>query len=449
MPADDVNAAVLGADGGRRRLLARLGHEALEPIEAFLGQTLAYESGHPASLQNFIHWIGMTGQELKRDPENAQDAVRVATVHGAKGLEAPIVFIADAGPHGAPRRGCLLWSTGHGEGRGELPFWRAAKAAREPWTAGLAEIDERRECEERRRLLYVALTRARDRLYLAGWEGKRTNGEEPCWHELVRRALDAADGVERVKARLRAGWEGETLRHCCGVPAAGEPMARPKPLPAAPLPGWARSDAPSETGSLRPLAPSRLDADEPAPISPAGADGAKRFRIGLLVHKLFQLVPSLPEGKRVGAVERFLATAAGDLPAEVRSRVRDQVLAVLGEPDLAPVFAEGARAEQAIAGVVGGIAVAGQIDRLAVTAEAVIFVDFKTNRMPPPAPERTPLAYLRQMAAYRALLRRLWPDRDIKAALVWTETCSVTWLPGDLLDPHLSFVGEPSSVGVA
>ena len=106
-------------------------------------------------------------------------------------------------------------------------------------------------------------------------------------------------------------------------------------------------------------------------------------------------------------------------------------------------------AEQAIAGVVGGVAVAGQIDRLAVTAEAIVFVDFKTNRMPPRSPERTPLAYLRQMAAYQALLRRLWPDREIRAALVWTETCSVTWLRADLLDSHLTFVGEHPGTGVA
>ena len=100
MPPFEFYTWVLGADGGRRRLLARLGPDAAEPIEAFLAQTLAYEQGHPASLEGFLHWLGLGSDELKRDPEQARDVVRVTTVHGAKGLEAPIVILADAGPRG-------------------------------------------------------------------------------------------------------------------------------------------------------------------------------------------------------------------------------------------------------------------------------------------------------------------------------------------------------------
>ena len=129
MPPFEFYAWVLGADGGRRRLLARLGPDAVEPIEAFLGQTLAYEQGHPATMEGFLHWLCLGTDELKRDPEKARDVVRVTTVHGAKGLEAPIVFLADAGPRGRSRRGRLLWSDPALDGTGvELPLWRAAKA---------------------------------------------------------------------------------------------------------------------------------------------------------------------------------------------------------------------------------------------------------------------------------------------------------------------------------
>src|SRR5262249_32470354 len=144
------------------RFLARLGREALEPIEAFLGQALAYERGHPASLEGFLHWLELDEQVLKRDPEQAGDALRVMTVHGARGLEAPLVILADAGPHDDPTPGRLLWS---GDG---LPLWRGPEAERPNLVDLACQRDKQLDAEERRRLLYVALTRAKDRLYVTG-----------------------------------------------------------------------------------------------------------------------------------------------------------------------------------------------------------------------------------------------------------------------------------------
>ncbi|MFZ1429164.1 MAG: UvrD-helicase domain-containing protein, partial [Geminicoccaceae bacterium] len=156
MPPFEFYAWVLGADGGRRRMLARLGPDAVEPIEAFLGQTLAYEQGHPAAMEGFLHWLGLDSGVLKRDAEKVRDMVRLATVHGAKGLEAPIVILADAGPRGRSQRGRLLWSEPVADGTGvELPFWRAARANRDGLTERIAQRENARDLEERRRLLYV------------------------------------------------------------------------------------------------------------------------------------------------------------------------------------------------------------------------------------------------------------------------------------------------------
>jgi ATP-dependent helicase/nuclease subunit A len=214
------------------------------------------------------------------------------------------------------------------------------------------------------------------------------------------------------------------------------------------LPCWATRDAADEPMPPRPLAPSRLLGDLPFAGSPSGPrrDG---FRIGLLVHKLLQLVPGLPEAAQAPAIERHLEKAASDLSEKIRRQLRDQVLAVLRHQDLAPVFAPGSRSEQALVGVVDGIAIAGQIDRMAVTESSVILVDFKTNRLPPVSPERTPIAYLRQMATYRALLRLMHPTKFVQAAIVWTETCSITWLPDLLLDLHLAPADERSTTSAA
>lgn len=430
MPPFEFYADVLGRGGGRRRLLERLGPDAAEPVEGLLAQALAYERGHPASLEGFLHWLEMDRQELKRDPETGRDAVRVVTVHGAKGLEAPIVILADAGPHSLPSRSRILWRRDDG-----LPFWRAARSERDAVTERVEAERERRETDERRRLLYVALTRARDRLYVTGWHlAREAAAGEPSWHEIVRRGLSACGAVE-IEHGLGAGFEGKALRLAQGNRPRTEPAAEAEPDARLPLPGWASRDAASEPSPPQPLAPSRLGADEPPAASPGGADAGQRFRFGLHLHKLLQLLPELPPERRADGIRRYLAAAA--VAPDEGQRLERQALAVLGHPDLASAFAPGSRAEQAICGAVGGVAVAGQIDRLAVTPERVLLVDYKTNRRPPRSPADTPVAYLRQMAAYRRLLQHIYPGRPVDAALVWTETGEVARLEPGLLDAHI------------
>jgi ATP-dependent helicase/nuclease subunit A len=451
MPPFEFYTWVLGADRGRHRLLARLGPDAIEPIEAFLGQTLAYEQGHPSSLEGFLHWICMGTDELKRDPEKAHDVVRVTTVHGAKGLEAPVVVLADAGPRGQPRRGRLLWGGSREDALGpELPFWRPAKAERESLTEWLAEQGDERERDERRRLLYVALTRARDRLYVTGWlprrAAKAAEGEadeaaanaDPCWHELVRRALQPMEGVETFDPQLGKGVDGPGLRLRRGVPAAAGEAREAQPARAAePLPAWAEAPAAAEPEPLRLWAPSQLfGADEPPPDSPVGPEAEARYRRGILIHRLLQLLPDVAPDGRAAAAERLLGSLAGDLSQTVRARIALDALDLLARPDLGPLFGPGSRAEQPLCGVVAGQAIVGQVDRLAVTEHAVLMVDYKSHRAPPRTVEGTPSAYLRQLAAYRSLLRAIYPGREVKAALLWTAVPRLDLIPAGLLDRH-------------
>ena len=457
MPPFEFFAWLLGADGGRRRLLARLGPDAIEPIEAFLSQTLAYEQGHPASLQGFLHWICLGADELKRDPEKARDVVRVTTVHGAKGLEAPIVVLADAGPRGQPRRGRLLW--GHAmDGTTELPFWRPSKADREGLTERLAERDDRREREERRRLLYVALTRARDRLYVTGWlprrrgkqpgEDESTDGEaqDASWHELVRKALEPLPDLERFAPELGPSFDGEGLRLRRGAMTVAAP---PAPIDtkadAEPLPAWTALP-PVEAGPepQRLVAASKLALEEePALASPLGNDAMRRR--GILLHRLLQLLPEIAPEQRQGAADRLLSTMAGDLAAPVLAELAQAALGLLARPDLQHLFGPDSRAEQPVAGTVANRVILGQIDRMAVTPSEVLIVDYKSSRSPPLTVAATPVVYLRQLAAYRALLRAIYPDRAVKAALLWTEGPRLDLLPDELLDRHAPAVASPAA----
>ena len=435
LPPFELYTWILGADGGRRRILERLGPEALDPIESFLGQALAYEQGHPASLRGFLAWFRLDEGELKRDPEKAGASVRVSTIHAAKGLEAPIVILADAGPHGVPKRGRVLWGRPDLDDPGyELPFWRPAKGDAEPFTLSLIEADERLDAEEKRRLLYVALTRAAERLIVTGWHdrttakaaatGKNSSKVEGSWHAAVRAALERLPGLERIEAhRLGAAFPGPILRYATGptASAATEPAAPP---PMAALPDWLHRAAPVEPRPPRPLVPSRVFPEPEPPGRQAGAEAARRRRFGTLVHRLLELVPALGPADRPAALDRFLARFAPDLEAEEAGRLRANVLGLLDRTDLAPLFGPGALAEQAIVGLVDELPVSGRIDRLLVTPEEVVAVDFKTGRRP----ATTPAAYVHQMALYRALLARRFPGRRVRCGLVWTETATVEWL---------------------
>jgi ATP-dependent helicase/nuclease subunit A len=328
------------------------------------------------------------------------------TVHGTKGLEAPIVFLAEAGPYQpqeAKDRLVIDPETG-------LPFWRAAAAERDPESRRIAEAIRARQAAERWRLFYVALTRARDRLYVAGW-AKRRATTEGSWHDLVSRGLRHAElepGSIEGSLRLVRGSAGSE-------PA--EPIAgTPEPAPA---PAWLQRPPPAEPPSARLVQPSRETTAALAASSPlATATGDARL-FGTALHRLLHEVAAQPPAERDGFLDGRLAGWPGLLP-ESRSELARQVRGVLELPELAPAFAPGSRSEQPIVGRVGDIVVAGQIDRFAVTDKAIYIVDFKSNRLPPRGAEAMPVAYLRQLAAYAELLLVLYPGRAVRAGIVWT-----------------------------
>jgi ATP-dependent helicase/nuclease subunit A len=423
MPPFELFTRILGPEGGRRRLLQRLGPDAAEPIEAFLAQALAYEEGHPASLEGFVHWLGLDDESLKRDLEQGTDAVRVMTVHGSKGLEAPIVFLAEAGPY-QPQdsKDRLLFDPASG-----LPLWRAAAVERDPESRRITDTIKARQAAERWRLLYVAMTRARDRLYVAGWAKKR-GGADGSWHDVIGRALrqigDVEEAGDRV-VRLTRGIAGSEAR----------PSAAPPRRPAPP-PDWLERPPPAEPRIAQLVQPSRDEAVAVPASSPLAASAGQARLFGTALHRLLHELAAQPVTVRDAVLERRLAGWPG-LDEASRTELTRQVSAVLELPELAPAFAPGSRAEQPIVGRLGGLVIAGQIDRFAITDAAIYLVDFKSNRLPPASPETAPVAYLRQLAAYAALLQALYPGRAARAGLVWTAVPTLMVIPETLLRAHL------------
>lgn len=414
-------AHVLGPLGGKRALLARLGAEAEDPLDEFVSLAMAFERAHPPSLQGFLHWLETGGTEIKRDLEQGgADAVRIMTVHGSKGLQAPVVFLPDTlqMPTQGPR---LLWT---GTPEDEVLLWppRAEMADEVCAAARAARKDERER--EYRRLLYVAMTRAEDRLYVCGWETLKA-AAEGTWYHLIRAGLQpcAATVDDPFLVAEAETEDAAVLRLSCRQDHAVEAKTHAAEAPRLPtLPAWAAQPAPAEPSPPRPLAPSRPEGEEPPARSPlAGGDGLARFRRGKLVHKLLQILPDLPHDRRAAAALRFLKNAGGLDTAQALA-VANEVSDILDAPAFAPLFAPGSRAEVPIVGLIGDSrAISGQVDRLVVTDTEVLVVDYKTNRNPPAAADPVPDIYVRQMAAYRLALACIYPRHRIRCALVWTD----------------------------
>ena len=424
-------AHVLGGWRGRARILARLGPEANDALDEFLNLALDYEQRETPSLQGFLAWLRRAQSEVRRDMELARDEVRVMTVHGAKGLEANTVILADTttDPKGSHPPKLLPLSSG-------AVVWAKRKQDdTDAVTEARTHIDEAAR-DEYRRLLYVAMTRAAERLIVCGTQGDRKI-PDGCWYQLVRDALEG----ECVSEPADDG-AGEVLRYRKGEPEPARAGESDRPVPAVTIPDWLTCDAPKERPVARTITPSSVE-EEVVRRAPAPASAQALLR-GSLTHRLMQSLPDIPAERRRAAVGEFLARSADELPPDECATIAAQVLRLVEHADFGALYAPGSRAEVPIVGRLtlngGEVRVSGQVDRLVVTADEVLIADFKTNRPPPRRIEDVPKPYIRQLALYRALLARLYPHRAIRAALIWTEVPDLMEISASALDAALAQV---------
>jgi ATP-dependent helicase/nuclease subunit A len=417
----------------RQRLYTRMGAEGEDAADAFLAEALAAEGRGAKDMETFIAAVSRSEIEVKREAEDTARAgrgeVRVMTVHGAKGLEAPIVILPDTSARATDRGGPLMETEDGG-------FLWAPRAAEDcPATAAARERRALAAERESSRLLYVALTRARDRLILCGVESQKHRYER-SWRDYMQRAFDELPIHPFALAGGGEGWRYGLVP----VPAAA---AGPSAHVAFGEPAWLRTLAPRESAIARYASPSALDesARTPAPSPLAVVAGLGRFRRGEIIHRLLQLLPDLPQEQRLSAALRWLSRER-DLSAAQRAEMADAALGVLGDRRFAAVFGPGSKAEVALAGTARRIRISGRVDRLVVGDGRVLVVDFKTNRPAPTHVEDADEAYLRQMALYVVLLREVFPGRTVEAALVWTDGPKLMPVPDVLMEGALAGLAD-------
>ncbi|ACK50377.1 double-strand break repair helicase AddA [Methylocella silvestris BL2] len=430
-------ASLLGEDQGRRAIEGRLGVEAVDAVDEFLRLALAHEAEPAPSLAGFLADFETVQREVRRDMESGGDVVRVMTVHAAKGLEAKIVFLPDTCGGLSAQHDPSVFALEETHLGAAPVVWSPRKA--EDCDKAAAARKRLRELaeDEYRRLLYVALTRAEERIYICGFHGAK-KPPELCWANMIEATL--APTLQQAPAF----WNVEEFvlrRLSPGADLAVQETAAPVEGGSLIAPGWlSRRLDPLE----EPAAPMRPSSALAASDRRADAAGRREaLQLGSLTHILLQYLPDQPVEARARAGLAYLAVRAKGLDEAAHERLLQAALAVIAAPQLEPLFGAGSRAEVAVAGKIalpGGasVDVIGRIDRLGLSEGEVWVADFKTGA--PPAPGEVPQSYLTQMALYRAALRPLWPERRLRMILIFTEGPQIIELAEAALDAALAAV---------
>jgi ATP-dependent helicase/nuclease subunit A len=416
LPPYEMLSLVLEAEGGRQQFASRMGEEVHDPLTELLALALDYEQLHQPSLQGFLHWFGQSKIEIKRDLEQSQQKVRILTVHGSKGLEAPIVFLPDTTTK-PDEKERLIWNTDE-----SLFFWNYSSPDAPEMVKTYRAHHNEKAMEEYRRLLYVAMTRAADELYIAGWQGKK-DIPDSCWYRLAER------GLRTIAATQNIEWQGEIHEmlvlenedSSTSIPHA-EAHKITAEMHQTPLPAWVKTAPANEPFPPRPLMPSRPEIAEPMTESPNLQPS--NYQRGQAVHSLLEILPDMPESQRPTAAKMLLHRSWPEATEAEAAQVVTEVLAILSHPQFAPVFSAGSQAEVPLTAVITqeGISriLSGQIDRLCITPTEILVVDYKTNRTIPPLQENIPIYYRKQLEGYAAALQKIYPQHAIKTAILWT-----------------------------
>ncbi|MEZ0261094.1 MAG: double-strand break repair helicase AddA [Alphaproteobacteria bacterium] len=466
-----MNACPANAMSGLNAMYSRMGFEAEDPLVEFMNAVERFEKLHVPSLQGFISWLDAGEAEVKRElnmnPETPR--VHIMTVHGAKGLEAPIVFLPDTTglpEDNARARPKFLWP----DHERAVPLWVPRAELESSVFAAEREKAEQERDQEFRRLMYVAMTRAADRLYVYGYQN--TDDVSPkSWYSLIRKGIAenlkdditvikppkdygapkpvsaTTDFNKKAKPSLEPEDTDETILRFAVKQTARQ---QPDGLKAAPkgktvgIPVWARTAPKSDQTPVEKFRPSEYKSTNDNISAPSPLEAEKETyyrRLGSVVHELFEFLPALPADEREAAAKKHVSKPGFGLTAQDQEVSVKEVLKILNDPHFGGLFGPNSRAEVSITGLFERDGVkqmmSGQIDRLVVDDKSVLIVDFKNSVHIPKSADEVTDKYVMQMAAYRLALQQIYPDKEIKCALLYTRKAKIVSLPNDKLDAAL------------
>lgn len=401
---------VLTSMHGRKKFVSRLGSEAEDSIDEFINLSLSFEIEHIPNLQNFIQWINSGEVEIKRELEQAKsDSVRIMTAHGSKGLQAPIVIIPDSIRIANVKRGeDILFDD-------SLAYFPLSATKYDSICDDIHTKKTKEAFDEYRRLLYVALTRAEDRLYIAGYKSKG-DADERSWYALCEKMLQDLGIISDDKRIL---YECEQELEC---EKKEEIIYNHNEIK---VPYWLFENVKEESALDRPYTPSKPDDDE-MPVSSPLTDNTHYYKRGLLIHSLLQFLPTdVSIDEQINAVKIYLKKHGDNISPNASKQIEEEIIKLITHPKFSFIFSKESRAEVPIAGEIDGRLVSAQIDRLVISDTKVAIVDFKTNRPAATNINSIPKVYIKQLKTYEQLMKKIYPDKDIETYILWTNTANL------------------------
>jgi ATP-dependent helicase/nuclease subunit A len=388
----DFYMNILTVEEGRKKILSRLGHEAEEALEEFLNTCLRYEKDHVPSLQGFLFWMKEYPVIIKRNLEQSnEDKVRIMTVHGAKGLQAPIIFLPDTTQLPSQRSKIFSREAPH-----PLLIWLPNSRMKTEKVEALEDFEK--DIQEYYRLLYVALTRAEDRLYVCGWESQQS-AKGDSWYALIENAL------AKIGHPFEEGWRLENSQ-TRAIPTPKKSDA----ISSEPLPSWISLPVHQKTPETY-IKPSQ-------PIESVFKIGSSNAREkGIFIHKILEWLVKASPSERSSLLKNYL------IKKENPEGVREAVLSVFNHSDFNKFFSEETLTEVPLMGTVEGQKIRGIIDALTIKMDSkeVFILDYKTGSFHESYRDNPPESYVHQMALYKKVLKKIYPDYKVKSLLIWTE----------------------------
>ncbi|MFN7039187.1 MAG: double-strand break repair helicase AddA [Alphaproteobacteria bacterium] len=414
---------------GRKKFHARLGVEVNDPLDEFLDLALKYEINYASSLQGFLDWLNATKIEIKRDLDQGKDQIRIMTIHGAKGLQAPIVFLPDTTFKVTNQDNLLLCE------KTQFLFWPGKTTNYNSIAKELKKINLLKEENESNRLLYVALTRAEDEMIICGYKNKNALSEN-CWYSFVKKAMKeiAEEKDFHVKEEFVQYLSKDKLLQLEYAQEREIKLQEPNSNlfdQINSIPDYALQPAPQENNFL--ISPSKLTNIITSKTLPESLSN-KCLR-GSIIHKLLEYLPLIKTTQFESAAKDFLLKHSSEFNTSEIEKIIATCGHLLRDEEFKKIYSNNSKAEVPITGVIKDkYLVSGQIDRLVIDDEKVLIVDYKTTNNVPNSPENTPQNYLKQMAAYRYLLKEIYPKKQVNCALIWTSIPYMMNLPNELLD---------------
>lgn len=406
--------------GGYKEFLRRLGAEASDALDEFMSLCLSYEQTHIPTLQGFLYWLKNTKIELKREQEH-KNAVRIMTVHGSKGLQSSIVFLADTKYKSIKTDNILEDEEG-------LLFWSPKADFSSEYYKKQKERAKSLKEEEQNRLLYVALTRAQDRLYITGWDNK-TTAKENNWYDLISKGLQDIAQKEEKSGILRI-FEKQQI-------AIKKEEQEELNIEIKTVPNWIDKPAAKEIPPFKPLAPSRIEDEDIIANSPLKADENYKYIKGRIIHKILEILPLVSKEKREENLKKYIQNQAKELSKTEQEKILKQILKIINKEEFANFFGSNSSGEVAVSGIIGNKIISGKIDRLIVLPDKVIIIDFKSNKQIPQSIEEIPKSYLKQLAAYKASIEDIFKDKKVECGLLWTDTGEFMPISNEILDVYI------------